>query len=143
MAPGLSCPVACGIFPDQRWNLCPLHWQADSYPLDHQGSLPIFVFNVVCLLVILVQAVSPLALLTFVLEVLCWGQGGGWAAHCGHSIPDLHPLEASSTPPPSRDHPDVSRHSQMSPGGSRFTPVDSYLTPSRQPLAMITEFLQV
>ena len=27
---GLSCPAACGIFPDQESNLCPLHWQADS-----------------------------------------------------------------------------------------------------------------
>ena len=26
----LSCLVACGIFPDQGSNLCPLHWQADS-----------------------------------------------------------------------------------------------------------------
>ena len=34
----LSCPKACGIFPDQGSNLCPLHWQADSYPLYHQGS---------------------------------------------------------------------------------------------------------
>ena len=30
---GLSCSTACGIFPDQGSNLCPLHWQADSYPL--------------------------------------------------------------------------------------------------------------
>ena len=29
-ADGLSCPVTCGIFPDQGLNLCPLHWQADS-----------------------------------------------------------------------------------------------------------------
>ena len=29
---------ACGILPDQRFNQCPLHWQADSYPLYHQGS---------------------------------------------------------------------------------------------------------
>ena len=28
----LSCPVACGIFPHQGSNLCPLHWQADSLP---------------------------------------------------------------------------------------------------------------
>ena len=35
----LSCPLACGIFPDQGLNMCPLHWQADSYPLYHQGSL--------------------------------------------------------------------------------------------------------
>ena len=27
---GLSCPVACGIFPDQGWNLCLLQWQVDS-----------------------------------------------------------------------------------------------------------------
>ena len=30
---GLSCPAACGIFMDQGSNLCPMHWQADSYPL--------------------------------------------------------------------------------------------------------------
>ena len=24
---GLSCSTACGIFPDQGWNLCLLHWQ--------------------------------------------------------------------------------------------------------------------
>ena len=27
---GLSCSVTCGIFPNQRLNLCPLHWQANS-----------------------------------------------------------------------------------------------------------------
>ena len=26
----LSCSLACGIFPDQGSNPCPLHWQADS-----------------------------------------------------------------------------------------------------------------
>ena len=30
--------MACGIFQKQGWNLCPLHWQVYSYPLDHQGS---------------------------------------------------------------------------------------------------------
>ena len=35
---GLSCSVACGIFPDQGLNPYPLHWQADSLPLRHQGS---------------------------------------------------------------------------------------------------------
>ena len=34
----LSCSEACGIFPDQGWNLCSLHWWADSYPLCHQGN---------------------------------------------------------------------------------------------------------
>ena len=33
-----SCSVACGILPDQGSNPCPLHWQADSQPLRHQGS---------------------------------------------------------------------------------------------------------
>ena len=36
MAHGLSCSVACGIFPDQGPNPCPLHWQVDSQPLCHQ-----------------------------------------------------------------------------------------------------------
>ena len=31
--PRLSCSKACRIFQDQESNLCPLHWQADSYPL--------------------------------------------------------------------------------------------------------------
>ncbi|KAJ8779522.1 hypothetical protein J1605_012406 [Eschrichtius robustus] len=38
VAHGPSCSVACGIFPDQGSSLCPLHWQADSQPLRHQGS---------------------------------------------------------------------------------------------------------
>ena len=33
----LSCSVAGGTLPDQGSNLCLLHWQADSLPLDHQG----------------------------------------------------------------------------------------------------------
>ena len=37
-AHGPSCSAACGIFPDQGTNPCPLHWQADSQPLHHQGS---------------------------------------------------------------------------------------------------------
>ena len=34
----LSCPAACGIFPNQGLNLCLLHWQADSLPRSPQGS---------------------------------------------------------------------------------------------------------
>ena len=40
----LSCFSACGIFPDKGLNLCTLHWQADSKPLDHQGSPDYMVF---------------------------------------------------------------------------------------------------
>ena len=36
--------AACGIFPDQGSNPCPLHWQADSQPLRHQGSPDPFIF---------------------------------------------------------------------------------------------------
>ena len=42
VAHGPSRSAACGIFPDQGLNPCPLHWQADSQPLRHQGSPPFF-----------------------------------------------------------------------------------------------------
>ena len=38
-----SCSVTCGILPDQGSNPCPLHRQAASQPLRHQGS-PTFDF---------------------------------------------------------------------------------------------------
>ena len=38
VARGPSRSAARGIFPDQGSNPCPLHWQADSQPLRHQGS---------------------------------------------------------------------------------------------------------
>ena len=41
VAHGPSSSTACGILPDQGSNPCPLHWQADSQPLRHQGS-PLF-----------------------------------------------------------------------------------------------------
>ena len=43
VAHGLSCSAACGILPDQGSNPCPLHRQADSQPLRHQGS-PVLTF---------------------------------------------------------------------------------------------------
>ena len=42
-----SCSAARGILPDQGSNPCPLHQQADSQPLRHQGS-PIFLFYSNC-----------------------------------------------------------------------------------------------
>ena len=38
VAHGLSCSEARGIFLDQGSNPCSLHWQADPYPLYHQGG---------------------------------------------------------------------------------------------------------
>ena len=42
VAHGPSCSAARGILPDQGSNPCPLHWQADSQPLHHQGSPKVF-----------------------------------------------------------------------------------------------------
>ena len=38
VAHGPSRSAARGILPDRGSNPCPLHWQADSQPLRHQGS---------------------------------------------------------------------------------------------------------
>ena len=46
VAHGPSRSAACGIFPDQGSNPCPLHWQADSQPLRHQGSPCIDLFRI-------------------------------------------------------------------------------------------------
>ena len=46
VAHGPSCSAACGIFPDQGSNPCPLRWQADSQPLRHQGSPMWTIFKV-------------------------------------------------------------------------------------------------
>ena len=45
VAHGPSCSAACGILPAQGSNPCPLHWQADSQPLHHQGSPYFFFFG--------------------------------------------------------------------------------------------------
>ena len=46
LAHRLSCSSAYGFFPDQGLNRHPLHWQADSLQLSHQGSLIIPIKNV-------------------------------------------------------------------------------------------------
>ena len=47
VAHGPSRSAARGIFPDQGSNPCPLHWQADSQPLRHQGSPVSILFNLI------------------------------------------------------------------------------------------------
>ena len=42
MGHGLSYLTACGILSKQGSNLCLLHWQATSQPLDHQGVLNVY-----------------------------------------------------------------------------------------------------
>ena len=61
VAHGPSCSTACGIFPDQGSNPCPVHWQADSQPLCHQGS-PFLSFLKKCALFLLL---SPLDVMIF------------------------------------------------------------------------------
>lgn len=43
---GFSCSAPCAIFADQGLNPWPLHWQVNSYPLDHQGSPESNILNV-------------------------------------------------------------------------------------------------
>ena len=40
----LSCPAACGIFPDQGSNLGLQHQQVDSLSLSHQGSPLLWIY---------------------------------------------------------------------------------------------------
>ena len=61
VAHGPSCSAACGIFPDQGSNPCPLHWQADSQPLRHQGSTEFLILN---------QELSPRGVLSAIHSIL-------------------------------------------------------------------------
>ena len=45
VAHGPNFSAACGILPDQGSNPRPLHWQADSQPLRHQGSPVLFLID--------------------------------------------------------------------------------------------------
>ena len=49
---GLCCSITCGIFLDQGLNLCPLHYKADSLPLDNLEAqwVPYFVQGSILLL---------------------------------------------------------------------------------------------
>ena len=53
VAHGPSCSAACGILPDQGSNPCPLHRQADSQPLRHQGSPNLYLLWIACVWVLL------------------------------------------------------------------------------------------
>ena len=48
---GLSCSMACGIFPNQGSNPCLLNWQADSLPLSHKGGPPFFLVGDIYLVI--------------------------------------------------------------------------------------------
>ena len=54
MAHGLSCSAACGIFPDQGSNPCPLHWQAI---LNHCATREVLSFIIDNFVLMLTQGV--------------------------------------------------------------------------------------
>ena len=68
--------MACGIFPDQGSNLCPLYWQADSYPLYHQGS-PSQYF--------LLAKLKTLESLTQIWSLFKWDHPKKFPAHLGQN----------------------------------------------------------
>ena len=67
---GFSCPTGYGIFPDQGSNPCPLHWQADSYPLRHQGNpVPLFLLIFVRVLPIMYASLNNMSIILACLEI--------------------------------------------------------------------------
>ena len=81
VAHGPSCSAACGIFPDQGSNPCPLHCQADSQPLRHQGSPDHVILTAKCRLyfeilfrivsVILIICINMYYIIIFIWFILC------------------------------------------------------------------------
>ena len=80
VAHGPSCSAACGTFLDQGSNPCPLHWQADSQPLRHQGSPWLF-----CLITLNSsgQLMGLGSGLVFARLAESQGSRGGWALPLG------------------------------------------------------------
>ena len=71
VAHGPSCSLACGIFPDQGSNPCPLHWQADSQPLHHQGS-PIIYILILVVLICIFKMANDVVVYVFALLILSY-----------------------------------------------------------------------
>ena len=61
VAHGPSRSAACGILPDQGSNPRPLHWQADSQPLRHQGSPHLTLKSYFCCLFRMAPTYSKIA----------------------------------------------------------------------------------
>ena len=82
VAHGPSCSAACGIFPDQGSNPCPLHWQADSQQLHHQGSPGSCTFNKQYLRFLWTQVWEP--------QTLKFGSSQFWRHIFCSSLQSLH-----------------------------------------------------
>ena len=66
VAHGPSRSTACGILPDQGSNPFPLHWQADSQPLRHQGSPYAFIFDKAVYFILLLLFLSLIFIYLFI-----------------------------------------------------------------------------
>ena len=85
---GLSCSTACGIFPDQGSNPCPLHWQVDSQPLRHQGSPNCGILSGVKIHLKSTESHSADALFHFSCNLLITsGRKSPPGAECLHTLP--------------------------------------------------------
>ena len=77
MLHGHSCSTAHGIFPHQGSSPCPLHWQVDSQPPDHEGSPNIITATIITKVCVLSQSVMSDSLQPHRLQstrILCpWG----------------------------------------------------------------------
>ena len=80
VAHGASCSAACGIFPDQGSNPCPLHWQADSQPLRHQGTPPAYLFNMAIRTLEITQFVLVFHIIFFLVV------DNPWVGPCPHGV---------------------------------------------------------
>ena len=98
VVPRLCCSVACGIFLDQGLKLCLLHWQADSQPLDHQGSprteMLIFTlshpsYSAYCLDSSSRRLQRP-TVISVVQQLITVGRIWHWSWMCYKSIPGFH-----------------------------------------------------
>ena len=90
VAHGPSCSAACGILSDQGSNPCPLHRQADSQPLRHQGS------PMGCLLCLLLPLHILFTIYSF-LVAQCLAQCRHWREMNYIFIPVLKPQEVVET----------------------------------------------
>ena len=80
MRVGLVAPRHVGSqFPDQGSNLCPLHWKADSLPLDRQGSpwvdILFFFFKFLNFILFIFYTAGPYQLaILYILVYICQSQ---------------------------------------------------------------------
>ena len=82
---GPSCSAACGIFPDQGSNPCPLHRQADSQPLRHQGS--------------------PSCMFLFTLQFMHKNFLRAIMSYCSENFSYMHIIKLNMNPYPLSPHP--------------------------------------